>query len=89
MRREFAAGWHPCLAQKDCRQAKAVDLAVVPRSLDEALRVPSLAAPDTSEVWVEGKLHLILQVEIGLWQEGQRVCGKLIPQISLDQVLDR
>ncbi len=72
MRREFAAGWHPCLAQKNCRQAKAVDLAVVPRGLDEALRVPSLAAPDTSEVWVKGKLHLILQVEIGLWQEVSR-----------------
>jgi hypothetical protein len=36
-------------------------------------------------------LDLILEVEVGSWQEGQQVSkvgGKLIPQIGLDQLFD-
>jgi hypothetical protein len=40
---------------------------------------------------MKGKLHFILQVEISVWQQGEearQVGGKLLPQISLDQVGD-
>jgi hypothetical protein len=48
-------------------QAEPVDLAVVSRSLDQALPTPSFAAPDAREGRVKGKLDLILQVEVGSW----------------------
>ena len=41
-------------------QAKAVDLAVVPWGLDEALSASPFAAPDTREGRMKGKLDLIL-----------------------------
>jgi hypothetical protein len=72
-------------------QAKAVDLAVVSRSLDEALSASPFATPDAREGRVKGKLDLILEVEVGSWQESQQVRkmgGKLIPQIGLDQLFD-
>jgi hypothetical protein len=40
---------------------------------------------------VKGELHLILEIEVGVRQEGEqgrKIGGKLIPQISLDQRLD-
>jgi hypothetical protein len=40
---------------------------------------------------VKGKLHLILEIEVGLRQQGEqggKIGGKLIPQISLDQGRD-
>ncbi len=40
---------------------------------------------------MKGKLYLILQIEIGSRQQGEKVGkvgGKLIPQISLDQLVD-
>jgi hypothetical protein len=40
---------------------------------------------------VKGELHLILQIQVGLGQEGEqgsKIGGKLIPQISLDQRLN-
>ena len=40
---------------------------------------------------MKGKLHLILQIEVGLRQQGKqgrKIGGKLIPQIRLDQRLD-
>jgi hypothetical protein len=38
---------------------------IITRSLDQALATPTLEAPETSERWMKGELHLILQVEIG------------------------
>ena len=38
---------------------------------------------------MKGELHLILQVEIRLWQSSEEIWhigGKLTPQISLNQV---
>jgi hypothetical protein len=40
---------------------------------------------------MEGKLYLILEIEISLRQTGQQirqVGGKLIPQSSLDEIVD-
>lgn len=71
-------------------QPKAVDFAVVSRGFDQALPTSSFQAPDTCERGVKGKLHLILQVEIGareeLKQMGQ-IGRKLVSQISFDQWL--
>ena len=79
----------PAIAPVD--QAKAVELAVIPRRLDQPLPAPPFAAPDTRAGRVKGKLDFILQVEVGLRlesEQGWQVGGKLIPQISLDQVSD-
>jgi len=41
---------------------------------------------------MESYLHLILQIEVRSRQEGEQgrqVGGKLTPQISLDQIMDR
>jgi hypothetical protein len=38
---------------------------------------------------MEGHLHLILQVQVSAWHQREQrfqVSGKLIPQISLDEV---
>jgi len=72
-------------------QPKAVHLPVIAWSFDEPLATPTLEAPEPSEGWMKGKLHLILQIEIGSCQPGQQfghVGGKLTPQISLNQILD-
>ena len=72
-------------------QAKPIDFPVVSRSLDQALPAPSFEAPDPRECRVKGELHLILQIQVGLWQEGKqssKIGGKLIQEISLDQRLD-
>ena len=72
-------------------QTKAVDLAVVPRSLDQPLPTTLFEAPDPREGGMKGKLDLILSIEVGLWQQGQqsrKISGKLIPQIGLDKLFD-
>jgi hypothetical protein len=72
-------------------QAKAVDLAIVSRRLDQALPTTPFAAPDTGKGRMKGKLDLILQIEIGLRQESEQVGqvgGKVIPQVSLDEIFD-
>src|SRR6266496_4540779 len=68
-------------------QAKAIDLAIVPRRFDQALPTTPLATPDAREGRMKGHLHLILQIEVSLRQECEQrwqVDGKLTPQISLD-----
>src|SRR5260370_42109893 len=72
-------------------QTKAVNLAVIPRSLDQALPMSPLARPYAREGWVKGYLHLVLQIEVSMWhqsKQSRQVGGKLIPQISLDQLFD-
>ena len=67
-------------------QAKAVDLAVIARCLDQALPTSAEALPDTGERRVKGNLDLILQIQVGLRQQSQQshqAGGKLIQQISL------
>jgi hypothetical protein len=72
-------------------QAKPIDFPVVSRGLDQALPASPLEAPDPRECRVKGELHLILQREVGLRQEGKQrsqIGGKLSLQVSLDQRLD-
>ncbi len=64
-------------------QAKAVDLAVISRSFDQALPTSTLARPDPGERRVKGKLHLILQIEVSAGHEGEQGW-----QVSLDQVVN-
>src|SRR6266851_5012143 len=69
------------------QQAKSIDFAVVSRGLDLALPASPLEAPDPRERRVKGELHLILQIQVGLRQEGEqrsKIGGKLSLQISLD-----
>lgn len=71
-------------------QPKAVDLAVVTGCLDQTLSSSSFSPPDTCECWMESELHLLLQIEVCTREASEQfgqIGGKLIPQISLDQVL--
>ena len=72
-------------------QAKAVDLAIVPRRFDQALPTSTEALPHPGEGRVKSHLHLILQIQISVWYKREQlwqIGGQLIPQISLDQVLN-
>jgi hypothetical protein len=72
-------------------QAEAIDLVIVPRRFDQALPAPSFEAPDTREGRVKGHLHFILQIQVSAWHKREQirqVGRKLIPQISLNQVVD-
>src|SRR5947209_3589088 len=46
-------------------QTEAIDLAVVSRSLDQALPTPPFAAPHPREGRMKGQLDLILEIEVG------------------------
>ena len=72
-------------------QPKAIDLAVIARRFHQPLPTTPFKAPDPRKGWVKGKLHLILQVEIGSReqrQEFRHIGRQLTPQISFDQVSD-
>jgi hypothetical protein len=72
-------------------QTKAIDLAIIPRRFDQALSASSFARPDARQRRVKGKLDLILEIEVSAWHEGKHVFqvgGKLIPQISLNQIMN-
>src|SRR5258706_14202528 len=67
-------------------QPKAIDLPVIARSLDQALVASTFETPKARQCRVKGKLHLILQVEVGSRQQGeqlQQIGGELNPHISL------
>ena len=68
-------------------QPKAIDLAIIAWGFNQPLASPTLKAPDTREGRVKGKLHLILQIEVGSRQQReqvQQIGGQLTPQISFD-----
>ncbi len=72
-------------------QPKAIDLAVIARRFHQPLPTTPFQAPDAGERRVKGKLHFILQVEIGSREQRQEVrhiSRKVTPQISFDQVSD-
>jgi len=72
-------------------QTKAIDLAIIPRRLDQALPTSTLATPDARQHRVKGHLHLILQIQVCVWKKGEQgsqVGWQLTPQISCDQVID-
>ena len=63
---------------------------IVKRSLDQALAPSPFATPHTCEGRVKSHLHLILQIEVCAWHQREQlqpVAAKLIPQISLHQIL--
>ena len=68
-------------------QPKAVHLPIIAWGFDQPLATPTLEAPDAGERWVKGKLHLILEIQVGSGQQGEQarqIGGKLCPQISFD-----
>jgi hypothetical protein len=72
-------------------QSKAVDLLVITWCFYQTLTAPPFQAPDPGERRVKGKLHFVLQVEIGSReqrQEFRHIGGKLTPQISFNQVFN-
>src|SRR6266566_1850439 len=73
------------------QQAKAVDFPIIPRCLDQPLPASSFSRPDAREGRVKSHLHLILQIEISTRQQREHVFqvgGKLIPQVSLNQIIN-
>jgi hypothetical protein len=51
-------------------EAEAIDLVVGARGLDQPLPATAFPAPDSRERGMERKLDFILEIEIGLRQEG-------------------
>ena len=73
------------------QQTKTIDFAVLPRCFDQTLPVSPSSRPDPCESWVKGHMHLILEIKISMWQQseyGVQVGGKLIPEISLNQIMN-
>jgi hypothetical protein len=63
-------------------KSNKVDFAVIPRCFDQTLPVSPFSRPDPCESRVKGHLHLILEIEISMWQQSEyvfQVSGKLIP----------
>jgi len=63
---------------------------IIARRFHQALPATPFQAPDPCESRMKGKLHLVLQVEIGSReqrQEFRHIGRKLTPQISFNQVL--
>src|SRR5713226_8316748 len=54
-------------------QPKAIDLAIIAWRFHQTLPTTSFQAPDPCERGVKGKLHLILQVEIGSREQRQQL----------------
>ena len=53
-------------------KAKAIDLVVGAGRLDQPLPATAFPTPDPREGGMKRKLDLILEIEIGAWQEGQQ-----------------
>ncbi len=73
------------------QQAKAIDFPIIPRCFNQALPASSFLRPDARESGVKGHLHLVLQIQVSLWQQGKQisqVVGKLIPKVSLNQIMN-
>ncbi len=60
-------------------ETKAIYFAVVSRSLDQALSPPSYTTPDAREGRVKGKLRLILQMKVSVWQTRLRLRSSAPP----------
>ncbi len=64
---------------------------IISRCFDQALPASSFPRPDARQRRMKGYLHLILQIEVSTRQEDKQVFqvgGKLIPQISLNQIMN-
>ena len=73
------------------QQAKAIDFPIIPRCFNQPLPASSFSRPDARKGRVKSHLHLILQIEVSMWQQCEQISqvgGKLIPQVSLDQIMN-
>jgi hypothetical protein len=76
----------PALTPSD--EAEAIDLVVGARGLDQLLPATALPAPDPRKRGLKRQLDLILELEIGVWQEGPpcfHVWRYCLQEIGLDK----
>ena len=69
-------------------EAEAINLVVCAGSLDQPLPATAFPAPDPREGGMKRILDLILEIEIGAWQEGQQVCHvwrHVLQEIGIDK----
>jgi hypothetical protein len=69
-------------------EAEAIDLVVGARGLDQPLPATAFPAPDPRKSGMKRKLDLILEIEIGVWQEGPQffhVWRDFLQEIGLDK----
>ena len=69
-------------------QSEAIDFVVGPWSFDEALSASAFATPDAREGWMKGQMDFILEIDIGVGQEGPQgfqVWRHFLEHIGLDQ----
>jgi hypothetical protein len=78
-------------ASTPVQQAKAIDFSIIPRCLDQTLPASSFSRPEARKSWMKSHLHLIWQIEISTRYKCEQVFqvgGKLIPQVSLHQIMN-
>ena len=69
-------------------EAEAIDLVVGARGLDQPLPATAFPAPDPCKSGMKRKLDLILEIEIGVWQEGPQffhIWRYFLQEIGLDK----
>ena|SRR5215831_7865433 len=69
-------------------EAEAINFVVGPGRLDEALPASAFTTPDAGQGRMERELDLILEIEIGAWQEAQqffKVWWHFSEEVGLDQ----
>jgi hypothetical protein len=69
--------------------AQAVDRGIGPRSDHQPLAPSPFAAPNSCQRRVEGELHLILEVDISLWQylkQRGQIRRELVEQVRFSQI---
>src|SRR5947209_17265747 len=72
------------------QQTKAVDFPIISRCFNQALPASSFSRPDARQGRMKRYLHLVLEIQVSVWKHGEQisqVSRKLLPQISLDQII--
>jgi hypothetical protein len=72
-------------------QTKPIDFAILPRSLDQTLTASPFSRPNARQGRVKCHLHLILEIEVSMWQECEQISQvnrKLIPPVCFYQVMN-
>ncbi len=73
------------------QQAKAIDFPIIPRCFNQTLPASSFPRPDARQGRMKSHLHLILKVEVSAWEQFEQISqvgGKLIPLVSLNQIMN-
>ena len=69
-------------------EPKAIDFVIGPWSFHQALSSAAFATPHAGQRRMEGELDLVLEIDIGVWEEGQELfhIGRHVSeQIGFDQ----